>query len=492
MKVTILPTLILSALVAIMAPRSDALEPEVLYDFGGGGTLSGTLALLWGNDGNLYGTTERGGTGDQGTVFRLRTNGEFTTLASFSRAGGESPYPLLSTLDSDGNFYGTTYWGGSSDLGSLFKVTTNGELTTLVWFIGTNGAHPDNLIAGGGGVFYGTTVEGGSGGAGTLFKITPDGILTTLVSFSGVNGATPRHLMVGADGNLYGTTAHNDGNIVKWTVYKVTPNDQMTILASLTNSTHEYPYDLILGADGNLYGTTAHADLNHECTVFKVTSDGAFSTLVLFNGPNGSEFVQLMFGADGNLYGTTQLGGNHDKGTAFRLTPNGELTTLISFDGNNGEIPGKLILGSDGSLYGTTQGQNQGGYSGSAGTIFRLTTNGVLTRLALFDWDESPGRLAFGADGDLYGTIFTDPVRQKIFRLVLPKLRTIVREARENFLLTGTGPANDSYHLWASSDLQLPFAAWTLLISGSFDSTGNFSFTDAPTNRSRFYQLSVP
>ena len=121
----------------------------------------------------------------------------------------EPAHPTASLVQgSDGNFYGTTRNGGISDYaygiehGTVFKVTTNGVLTTLVLFNGVNGEHPNaGLVLGNDGNFYGTTESGGVHNAGTMFRLTPNGVLTTLVMFDGTTGPFPNGLVLGSDGS---------------------------------------------------------------------------------------------------------------------------------------------------------------------------------------------------------------------------------------------------------------------------------------------------
>jgi uncharacterized repeat protein (TIGR03803 family) len=153
-------------------------------------------ALVQGSNGNFYGTTESGGASGQGTVFEVTTNGLLTTLVSFNGPNGSHPVATLA-LGSDGNFYGTTKRGGTNgNNGTAFQMTPAGALTTLVSFNGTNGSCPvAGLVQGSNGNFYGTTLSGGylslnnGAGLGTVFEMTPAGALTTLVSFNGTNGA---------------------------------------------------------------------------------------------------------------------------------------------------------------------------------------------------------------------------------------------------------------------------------------------------------------
>ena len=173
-----------------------------------GGSANG---ITFGNGGNFYGTcaSAGGASGSYGSIFHGATNGTLTRLASFFYANGANSEAAL-TLGNDGNFYGTTRQGGSGGDGTVFQVTTNGLLTPLVSLSGTNGSLPEAaLTLGDDGNFYGTTTEGvGKSSAGTAFQVTTNGTLTTLVFFSGGNQAFPEGgLTLGNDGNFYGTTA---------------------------------------------------------------------------------------------------------------------------------------------------------------------------------------------------------------------------------------------------------------------------------------------
>ena len=164
----------------------------VLYSFNGPDGGNPSAALVQGADGNFYGTTQYGGTYGEGTVFRMTTNGTLTTLLSFHYSNGAYPHAGL-VQGADGNFYGTTASGGTYGDGTVFRMTTNGTLTTLASFnYSVNGGSPyAGLLQGTDGNFYGTTEDGGTYGDGTVFRMTTNGTLTTLVSFNYTNGAYP-------------------------------------------------------------------------------------------------------------------------------------------------------------------------------------------------------------------------------------------------------------------------------------------------------------
>ena len=165
--------------------------------------------VIQGSDGNFYGTTASGGTNGRGTVFKITPSGTESVLYSFP-AGGSDPYCGL-VEGSDGNFYGTTGANGTSDDGTVFKITPSGTETVLHAFPrrGSDGQTPyAGLIQGIDGNFYGTTYDGGTSGFGTVFKVTPSGTETVVYSFAGgSDGEYPyAGVIQGSDGNLYGTT----------------------------------------------------------------------------------------------------------------------------------------------------------------------------------------------------------------------------------------------------------------------------------------------
>src|ERR1035437_6240856 len=363
---------------------------QTLCSFAGTNGGSPVGNLIQGNDGNFYGTTYSGGTNGLGNVFEITTNGALTSLVEFNGTNGAHPYAAL-TLGNDGNFYGTTSGGGSNNLGTVFQVATNGLMTTLVSFTGINGLQPQSeLTSGNDGNFYGTTSQGGNSGFGTVFQVTTSGALTTLASFANTNGANPESsLTLGNDGDFYGTT-YSGGSNSFGTVFRVTTNGVLTTLASFANTNGANPESsLTIGNDGNFYGTTSRggnyiSGLSYGGTVFQMATNGVLTTLISFDYTNGARpYAELTLGNDGNFYGTTYNGGNSGYsggnsgfGTVFQVTTNGLLTTLVSFNFNNGNFPqAGLTLGSNGSFYGTT---TAGGIHGN-GTVFCLSFPPVIS-----------------------------------------------------------------------------------------------------------------
>ncbi len=395
---------------------------------------------------------------------------------------------------SDGNFYGTTQYGGSANFGTIFKVTPTGTATTLVNFTGPNGTYPiDGLIQASDGNLYGTT-NGGGGDAngnpfptqfGTVFKVTLGGTLTTLFVFTYdstadrfPNGRNPEAALVqDTDGNLWGTTLNggvdsSETNNDLGTIFKMSTTG--TLLMSVTvhgGAEPQYPRaPLIEGTDGNFYGTSYKGgDLAYSGgTVFQCTPLGVVTVLHGFTGPEGdSPEGGIVEGSDGNFYGTTEAGGTSNFGAIYRVTPAGDFTVLHQFTGSHPTGPtdgaqpfGEMILASDGNFYGTTSG----GGAGSLGSIFQLTPAGVYTTVYSFP---NNGTVGFGmtgqqprgtllqtSDGNLYGTTTGGNAsnRGTVFRLNIVPQSTLLNistrldvQTGDNvliggFIVTGTQP----------------------------------------------------
>jgi uncharacterized repeat protein (TIGR03803 family) len=156
-----------------VAARTHALTTPVTFTGANGVGPSGSL--IADANGNLYGTTAGGGTNSVGTVFELNPNTDaLTTLFSFNGTNGDGPLAAL-VFGPDGNLYGTTSLGGADGDGTIFELNPNTDaLTTLLSFNGTNGENPgDALIFDANGNLYGTTEQGGADGFGEVFELSP-------------------------------------------------------------------------------------------------------------------------------------------------------------------------------------------------------------------------------------------------------------------------------------------------------------------------------
>jgi uncharacterized repeat protein (TIGR03803 family) len=340
-----------------------------------------------------------------------------TTLVIFNGSNGSGSLFAPLVQGTDGNFYGTTAYGGANcatmiGCGTVFKVSPAGRVTSLYSFCSqascSDGSYPiTGLVLATDGNFYGTTWLGGANGDyGTIFKITRAGKLTTLYSFcthiNCADGYSPMgELIQAADGNLYGTTAL--GGLVGpncsggcGTVFKITLKGVFTSLHSFTDTNLEgfYPRAGLLQApSGIFYGATAVGGPNLNGTIFELTSAGHLTTIHDFavDGTDGAQpWGTLVLGQDGDLYGTTETAGAFYGGTVFKidLTLGNTLTTIYNFcslpfcqDGSQPETG--LTLGTNGNLYGTTVEPN----AFARGTAFNVTPEGVLTTLYQFCTD---------------------------------------------------------------------------------------------------------
>ena len=373
-----------------------------LVEFNGGDGV-GPGSLTQGVDGNLYGTTSLA-TKYWGTLFRMTPAGTLTAVYGFvcrvgqCPQGGQPDNPLL--LGTDGAFYGATAIGGDSSqcgeygCGTIFKISSNGKLTTLHDFEGVDGASPNRLVQANGSL-YGTAAAGGASNGGTFFKISSNGVFATLFSF-GV-GASPVGAIQGTDGDFYGATvgggiklcAENQNGC--GTVFKISASGNGALLYKFcsqpTCADGSWPSgNLIQALDGNFYGLTLFGGANGQGTAFKITPTGSLTILYSFCsepscGDGGNPSGPLFQATDGNLYGMTNFGGDltcsppSGCGTIFQITPSGVLTTISNFEFSDSNGGGGLYQATNGLLYGSTfRGGNLECVDSSAGcgTIFSL------------------------------------------------------------------------------------------------------------------------
>ncbi|MEB8535774.1 choice-of-anchor tandem repeat GloVer-containing protein, partial [Acidithiobacillus ferriphilus] len=482
---------------------------SVLHSFGTGNVHDGKYpngGMVMDASGNLYGTTAIGGTEHFGTVFKITPSGVESVLHSFGTVHGTVfPHGGM-VMDASGNLYGTTVFGGTANKGTVFKITGSGVESVLHSF-GTGNVHDGKYPNGGmvmdaRGNLYGTTVFGGTNNLGTVFKITPSGVESVLHSFGTVHGTVFPHggMVMDASGNLYGTTVFGGTNNLG-TVFKITPSGVESTFYSFGGNDGNDGNDgdqpnggLVMAASGNLYGTTVFGGTNNLGTVFTITPSGAESTFYSFGGNDGNDGNDgdqpnggLVMAASGNLYGTTIGGGTDNLGTVFKITPSGVESVLYSFGGGydgSSSPNGGLVMDVSGNLYGTADGGGKLGIigyltvylsrilgtpsslSGGLGTVFKITPSGVESVLHSFGtgnvWQDPNGGMVMAASGNLYGTTIgggTD------------NLGTV-------FKITPSGVESEGRSVGAGSVWQDPNSGMVMAASGNLYGTTSLGGTD--------------
>src|ERR1039457_4288243 len=251
-------------------------QQKLLHSFGGGADgRYPSAGVIRDSAGNLYGTTSQGGTAGWGVVYKLDTTGQETVMHSFTNgADGGDPYAGV-ILDSAGNLFGTAASGGTANKGVVYKLDTAGQETVLYSFTGgADGRYPTaGVILDSAGNLYGTTYFGGTGSHGVVYKLDPAGHETVLYSFtSGAGGATPYAGVIrDSAGNLYGTT-YSGGAASAGVVYKLDMAGHETVLYSFTDGADGgNPRGGVIGdAAGNLYGTTYSGGTESTGVIFKL------------------------------------------------------------------------------------------------------------------------------------------------------------------------------------------------------------------------------
>jgi uncharacterized repeat protein (TIGR03803 family) len=381
----------------------------VVHNFTGGGD-GGTpySGLTLDGAGNLYGTTSIGGSGANGTVFKLTPHGSsfiLTTLHAFDGPDGSTPTSGV-VRDSNGLLYGATYSGGAHNSGAVFKLIpparagggASGAWTESVLYSftgGNDGALPDML--GGGlsfdsaGNLYGTTLLGGTASCqsnynvcGTVFELADNGghwTETTLHEFAGGNDGAGAYggVVLDSEGNVYGATFEGGGDFCPegcGTVYQLVRSNGW--VENILPVPFCNPFSCLGGS-----GPTGIA-IDHSGNLYTADGNSVLEMLYPYSGGDGEVLSfgtvyyptgNLIQDSSGNLYGTDSEGGAFGYGQVFKLTPSGTFTTLHSFTGgaDGGQPFGNLVFGSDGNLYGSAStGGSGNSCQGGCGVLFKV------------------------------------------------------------------------------------------------------------------------
>jgi uncharacterized repeat protein (TIGR03803 family) len=343
-----------------------------------------------------------------------------TVLHAFNGSDGNFPSaPLLQA--SDGNFYGTTYYGGDDGHGCLqgcegtvFKITPQGQFTLLHTFVGggttpvyQEGRNPSGgLVEGPDGDLYGTTFNGGfvtQAASGIVYKISKTGQFQKLHDFCGFvgchDGGNPQgSLLLGRDGYFYGTTTSPPAFPIAFRISST--GDSYSVIAQFYNTGLGTPQKgLVQASDDNFYGVSTGG-------VYRITPLGGFGPLYFFlPASDGSGTDALIQAADGNLYGANYSGPGNT-GTVFRISLDGNFQKILNLSAaTTGTVPNALVQSSDGNLWGTTSASTVGG---AGGKVYSITTDGTLLTSAYLTTSNTgiqpDAPLIQAADGKLYGT----------------------------------------------------------------------------------------
>lgn len=398
---------------------------------------SGAIAIIFAACGPSTNTAIPNGIGTQSfhepaqAAFREPADANYRTIYEFNGAHRGATQPAGQLFALNGVLYGTTYFGGTRGVGTVFSLTPSGEEQTIYAFNGgRDGDTPNAGLIAVNGMLYGTTRGGGGGcrqhsGCGTVFALTTSGQKQIIYRFKGgSDGYSPTGSLTWLDGRFYGVTSFGGINTQcpQWDygtgcgiVFSVDVSGNETVLHRFVgNNDGAAPNGPLLALHGRFYGTTrsggAAGNCNYYCgTIFSVTTSGAETVLHDFaSGSDGSSPAGPLIYLHGMLYGTTTGGGSKCCGTVFKSTTSGDETPIFSFGKRpDAQSPSGTLTVDHGVLYGTAQGGKSCFYYQS-GTIFAINTAGAERVIHTYpckpEYEPMPSLLLF--DRTLYGATY--------------------------------------------------------------------------------------
>lgn len=371
---------------------------SVLHSFNGedGDTPKGTMTLV---NNMLYGYTSAGGSGGKGVIFKIDTSGNgYSVLYNFTDGedngmGNEPHHDAM--LYYNNALYGAALYGGSGNNGVIFKINTDGSGYSPVHIFKAgvdDGAHPHSGVLAVNNVFYGATAEGGKDGRGVIYKMNPDGSdFSVLYSFIKSTGHNPHcRLTLGSDGHtLYGTTktGGGDGEGVVYG-FDLTSSKYTVLHTFQKNKDNGYTteHGFITRSNNRLFGMTHYGGANDKGIIYSLNEDSSDFKIIHSFG-SGEKDGESPYGSlqlsNGFLYGTTQAGGKDGRGTIFRIDTSGKkYEAILLFDKpTTGEYPiDNVIINNDGTqifCYGQEGGEFAQTGKKKNGTIVKVELSGL-------------------------------------------------------------------------------------------------------------------
>lgn len=368
--------------------------------------------LMQASNGNIYGLTHNGGTGNFGTLFEFNPlNSNYSVLHSFDNTNGSYPSSTILQI-TNGKLIGTTRQGGASDYGVLFEYDLSTGFNALQ---DLSRRHGGKLTETDPNVIWGVQIDGYADYGNYFSYDFNTSQFSTQGNFSEFDGLVISSLLSSNGQYFYALTSNggltDEGKVIK---YDYVNDINQDIVDFSFAPLGEGPESQLLHLSNHLfYGTTISGGVNNRGVIYSYDAQSqVYQKLVDFEGPNGAvPKGNLLLADDGLIYGTTSEGGSNDMGVLYSFNPmNSNYTVIHEFDGTSGEKPvGSLIQASDNHIYGVC---NQGG-SFNFGVIFKLDINAnslsviyefenTLTETGIYP----ESGLTEGSGNKLYGTTY--------------------------------------------------------------------------------------